>query len=337
MNKKEKVKDGCECSSDKQERKAAVREALYGAYYPSDTERDYAIDSFTKADLSIPEIESLVAPLKTIEKEAGKGKARIFKNNWVIMIGWGNTIIMTKAKPVLEDLKIELNKVWTPSELILNAYKAANAMDLFWPHKSEYINEARIFTASDASDPPAAIKHNIFSLYRKQVGTKEFLIFHELLYTTDYFQNKLDWTRTLGKVEVPRIVKHKSINPAAIRNAGGTGRISPSEGPPEIDSMEDVYLWEFQSVKNQLEQWHHQGVISPTAKFIAWIPPNKWSVRSFREFMDLSLPDLELIARLGSKVTSILGPEAMSKEILQELRETAKATIKEELAKSLGK
>lgn len=80
------VKDGCECS-DKQERKAEVRRVLFGAWYPSESERDYALETFTKSLLSISEIEAIVAPLKTINSSTKDRKARIFGVNDKAMPG----------------------------------------------------------------------------------------------------------------------------------------------------------------------------------------------------------------------------------------------------------
>lgn len=82
--KKNKV---CCSEENKEERKAQVRKALYGAYYPSDSERDYAIDSFTKSTLSIEEISQLTEPLKHISSSAAKAKAKIFKKNLIERMG----------------------------------------------------------------------------------------------------------------------------------------------------------------------------------------------------------------------------------------------------------
>lgn len=73
-----KNKEACECST---ERKAQVRTALYGAYFESSSDRDSAIESFTKANLTIDEIEKLVAPLKEISSSAAKSKSKIFGSN----------------------------------------------------------------------------------------------------------------------------------------------------------------------------------------------------------------------------------------------------------------
>lgn len=228
-----------------------------------------------------------------------------------------------------EELSIDLNKMWTPSELITNAYKEANAMDLFFADRSEFVNERRIWDASRASDPPAAIKHNIFSLYRKVVGSKEYLLFHETLYTTDYFKNGVDWTRYLGVVTVPKIVRRRSINPATIKS--NTDRVSPSDGPPEVESNEDVYLWPFEQVKKQIRSWREQGVIPQTAKFIAWVPPNKYSVINFEDFLELEIEDLVLINKMGSKLTGLYKPGDPA--ILQTLKAMMKDAVKEQLAK----
>jgi hypothetical protein len=75
------------CCKEGKERKAQVRTALYGAYFESDADRDSAIESFTKADLTIEEILRLVQPLKEISTNAAKSKSKIFGSNSRVMSG----------------------------------------------------------------------------------------------------------------------------------------------------------------------------------------------------------------------------------------------------------
>lgn len=85
-----KEKEACECSDNKEERKKQVRAALYGAWYETDADRDYAIDSFTKSTLSIEEISSIVESLKKIPGSIKDRKAHIFGlNDKVPMSGGG--------------------------------------------------------------------------------------------------------------------------------------------------------------------------------------------------------------------------------------------------------
>lgn len=232
-----------------------------------------------------------------------------------------------------EDISIDLNRVWTPSELITKAYTDANALDMWLDKdlKSEYVNEKRIFTAAANSEPPAPIKHNIFQLYRKVVGSREYLLLHELLSTTDYFKNSLTWTRYLGMVSVPKIVRTRSINVASIKT--GSDRVRPSEGPAEIEGHENVYLWPFEQVKKQLLQWRAAGVIPDTAKYIAWTqnPPMKYSVINFENFLELPMEDLVLINKMGSKLEGLYKPG--DPEMLKVLKTMMKDAVREGLTK----
>jgi len=87
--------------------------------------------------------------------------------------------LTTKQKAITKEARIDLDRVYNPHELVTDAYKEADAEHLFFPHESRYVNEARIWRASKSQDPPAKIYHNIFALYRKKVGNKEYLLFHE--------------------------------------------------------------------------------------------------------------------------------------------------------------
>lgn len=62
-DKNKKVKSGCE-ESDRRERVEKVTELLSAVYYKTPEDKDAAILSFTKANLTLGEIEKLIIPLK---------------------------------------------------------------------------------------------------------------------------------------------------------------------------------------------------------------------------------------------------------------------------------
>ena len=145
----------------------------------------------------------------------------------------------------------------------------------------------------------------------RQAG-KEYLIFFELLVCQDYWGNKIDHTRQLGKVEVPVIQVRKALNPDMIRSSD-LNAAKPEPLPPEIDSMETVYLWVWSSMKEQLRKWRDSGVIADDCKFYLWVGQSRMGLKniSFDHFLDLSVEDLELLANnslkyAGSKVENPL-------------------------------
>ena len=86
--------------------------------------------------------------------------------------------------------------------------------------KSAYLSAAK------ASKKP--IKHIIFSLYRKQVGSKEYCYFFDLTVAKDYFQNNVDHTRLIGRWEKPLITRQRFYDPATLK----TGNQEPTESQP---------------------------------------------------------------------------------------------------------
>jgi hypothetical protein len=161
-----------------------------------------------------------------------------------------------ECSKLTKQLKVNLDKQYNPNPGIEKAYKEANAMDLWLDKdiKSEYLNEAKIFRAFEASG--VKIKHNIFSIYRKKVGKKEYRFFFDKMVTEDYFANKHDWTRLVGRWEKPIIISHKAINLAAVRS-GEIAEIKPEPQPSEIDSIETMYDYEFQDMIPQLREWYN--------------------------------------------------------------------------------
>ena len=101
-----------------------------------------------------------------------------------------------------ESITVDLNKIYNPHPEILSRYKEKDAMDLFFPHESQLINEERIFLLSRASG--SEITHKIIGIYRKKVGNKEYCFFHERISSRDYWKNPCSWTRLVGRYEDPR-------------------------------------------------------------------------------------------------------------------------------------
>jgi hypothetical protein len=238
-----------------------------------------------------------------------------------------NTKTLAKEKEKTKDL-IDLNKQFSPHPLVLKAYKEKDAMELYRTLQvgsPEIDNENRVFSASKASGSP--IRHKITGLYRRKVGNKEYVIFHEHLATLDYFKNPVDHSRFVGKVEVPIITRHYAINPLTIRS--DQQQIRPTEQAGEVQGHNTVYEYEFEAVKSQLEKWYRTGVIDENTKLYAW-DDLKYSVRKFDDFIRLPFDDLILLARVGNKLTGIFKPEDMTKEILDMFRQTIKQEVQQQ-------
>lgn len=189
----------------------------------------------------------------------------------------------------------------------------------------EIDNENRVFRASKASGSP--IKHKITGVYRKKVGNKEYVVFHEHLATFDYFKNPVDHSRTLGKVEVPIIIRRFGINPATIRS--NHQQVTPEEQAAEIEGHNTVYEYEFEATKPQLVKWYKEGVIDQYTKLYAW-DEVKYSVSKFEDLIKLPFDDLILLARVGNKLTGVFKPEDMTKEILEMFRQTVKQEVQQQ-------
>ena len=77
MKDKTKVKEGCE-ESDRRERVEKVMELLQDVHYKTESEKDAAILSFTKANLTIDEIDMLVNPLRAGYKNDQTSKVGVY-------------------------------------------------------------------------------------------------------------------------------------------------------------------------------------------------------------------------------------------------------------------
>ena len=89
---------------------------------------------------------------------------------------------MTKQKA----LEVDLDVIMNPSKILTDAYDKAGARELFAGDRyfvPAFRNEERIFVAFKTSGKK--ISHNLFSCYRKKVGSKEFFFAFDHLVTHD--------------------------------------------------------------------------------------------------------------------------------------------------------
>lgn len=236
---------------------------------------------------------------------------------------------MTKTKTESEtkeqkQITIDLDKIFNPNPGLLKTYQDAKATQ-YWIDRDlrpEYLNESRIFAAARASKKP--IKHNIFSLHRKQVGSKEYCYFFDLMIAKDYFTNTVDHTRLIGKWERPVITQQYGIDVHSLRSTS-----QPESGPigdPVVESIETVYDYEFSKIKDQLVKWKETGIIGDNAIFYVVIENRKYSAPySWEQWLNLSIQDLQLLGEHGRKFTGLMS--AQDPKTLQVLKETIQQEI----------
>jgi hypothetical protein len=234
---------------------------------------------------------------------------------------------LAKIKTELEPESINLDTIFNPNPELVKTYEDAKATYM-WVDKDmrpEYVNEARIFAAARASKKP--IKHNIFSLYRNRIGSKEYCYFFDLMVAKDYFQNNVDHTRLIGRWEKPLITRQYGINPATIKN---DKQPEPTESEPSVESTETVYDYEFSKIRDQLVKWKETGIIGDKAIFYVVVDNRKYSMPyTWDQWLNLPMSDLELLGLHGKKYNALLTPGDPT--ALQLLRET----IKQEIQKGL--
>ena len=144
--------------------------------------------------VNLPNLTSLV---RSITSESINATANVTVTLTLILTRKGQeSFELTKTKTKTESetetkeqkqISIDLDTIFNPNPKLVQTYKDANAMD-YWVDKDirpKYINDARVFAA--ASKKP--VKHNIFSLCRKQIGSKEYCYFLDL-YILHLFVNE---------------------------------------------------------------------------------------------------------------------------------------------------
>jgi hypothetical protein len=149
----------------------------------------------------------------------------------------------------------------------------------------------------------------------------------------DFFHNNLQYSRLLGRIEVPFIVRSKSLNVSDIKANTDVNKLAPKEGPAELDHYETRYLWKFSDLKDQIIRWKEAGIISSQTKYYCVIAGNKFGGYRWHDWISLDMRDLELIGKMGSKLSTIIPAGDMTKEILDQFRAIAKNTVLDELGK----
>jgi hypothetical protein len=230
-------------------------------------------------------------------------------------------------------LHVELDARYNPHPKIVATYKDNGAMHLFNEHTPTYVCEERLFLASKASMKP--IHHKIQGIYRKRVGRKEFCFFHNYCVTKDYFGNIVDYTRLVGKYQVPVISKQYGLNPGSIRsNSNVNEMMEAQEKNVHVSGMQDVYEFEWSAIKPQLQEWYRKGIIDDNTNLSAQIGDRKYTVRRWEDFINLGIDDLVLLGEAGNRFQSILQGQTITPEILSTLREKMKSEVIAEISRS---
>ena len=204
-------------------------------------------------------------------------------------------------------MKIDLNQVYNPHPKLLEAYK--DSMHLFTDFEAlrpEYVLEDRLFKIAKMSGSP--IQHSIGSMYRKALGSKEYVLWFEHLTTFDYYKNPVDHTRFMGRLSIPDIVTRFSL-PSTIRS--DVGKLEAQQMPSELSGHHTEYQYPFEQMKWQLAQWYEKDpkIITDETHFYYWNDEGKIPVRSFEEFLNMNSDDLILLAKSKHKLSGVFKGE----------------------------
>lgn len=222
-----------------------------------------------------------------------------------------------------QQLSINLDEIsYCPHPEVDRAYKEANAEHLHFMEIPAYRNESRVYLCSKASGKP--VKHKITGIYRRQVpGDKEYVFFHEAMVTKDYFGNIVEHTRLCGRYEKPNIQKSYGIPQGRrlVSNTDVTETMQAQELEVYVNDIQTVHEWEFEQIKPQLQEWYKNGIIDENTKLYAWIGTSKYGVNSFQDFISLSIDDLTLLCRAGTRFQGLLKGQELTPKILDAIRE----------------
>ena len=99
-----------------------------------------------------------------------------------------------------QQIKVNLDQVWNPNPKLLQTYTEKNAMHLFTNLEAlrpQYVNEERLFKIQALSKSP--IEHHLGSVYRKAVGSKEYVLFFNHMKCQDFYHSPINHTIFLGR------------------------------------------------------------------------------------------------------------------------------------------
>lgn len=227
-----------------------------------------------------------------------------------------------------EQMKIDLNQVYNPHPTLLAAYTEKDSIHLFTDFEAlrpEYVLEDRLFKIAKTSGSP--IRHSIGSMYRKALGSKEYVLLFEHLSCFDYYKNPVDHTRFMGRISIPDIVTRYSL-PSTIRS--DVGKLEAQKMPSELSGHHTEYQYPFEQMKWQLAQWYEKDhYITDETNFYYWDNEGvKNPVRSFEEFLNMDGSDLILLAKSGKKLSGVFRAEERA-EMLESLRVQIKEEMKQ--------
>ena len=122
--------------------------------------------------------------------------------------------------------------------------------------------------------------------------------------TQDYFQNRLDWTRIVGRYDKPVLSQTHAMAVGLLRSDGTP---EPIRSNVDIESMGTVHEFEFEKIKPQLIDWKKKDIIDEETKLYAWIDGIKYSAPyTWSQWLNMDLPDLVLLREHGKKYAGII-------------------------------
>lgn len=245
---------------------------------------------------------------------------------------WRGFSKLTKQKQEL--LKIDLDQIMFPPEELTRKYRESNATELYTinvEQRPETQNERRLFNSANSSKKP--LKHKVISIYRKQEGKRETCFFYEHLTAYDYFGNVLDHTRTCGRYESPTFRTQYGLNPAMFKGNDLTAGAPEAQAqPPEVQSTEMVYLWDWDQIRGQLISWEKEGVIDDKTNLYAYANNGrKYSMPyTWDQFISLDFDSLVLLGEHGRKYAGLFTvgekPELVIEAIRQKVKQEMQLT-----------
>lgn len=230
-----------------------------------------------------------------------------------------------KAKLPLE---INLDEPKNPNPAIKIAYTESGAIDQFYPfaETSEFQNEAKIFTfaAATKNNPDGQkIKHKIVSIYRIRQNDKEYCYFYNHMIVRDRLDNSYDWTRKIGKFELPLF----NIDHGMLPSSSDPSQFSEGIRSTTIDRVDTIYSYTWEQIQPQIKKWRTEGLIADSCNFTVIFGTKRYTVKSWEEFINLKIEDLVLLNRTSLDVAGLFTGKDTLKEILQVARIKGKTAL----------
>ena len=88
-----------------------------------------------------------------------------------------------------------------------------------------------------------------------------------------------------------------------------------------IDHFEEVWEFPFEEYVDQLKQWYREGIVDENTNLYVWVGSSKYAVQNFQDFVTLSVDDLTLLVRAGTRFVGLLKGQTLTPKILDAIRE----------------